>query len=206
MTQQVSAIKAVLKRDRGVVFAGVLLVAALAWAYTVYLARDMDNMGTAMSMPMTESWGAVDFGLILLMWVVMMVAMMVPTAAPMVLVFASVSRKRREEQRPYVPTAVFLLGYVLVWGGFAAAATLAQWGLHTASLLSSMMGESTSSILGGSLLLAAGLFQWSPLKTVCLTHCRSPLGFLMSEWREGSRGALTMGAPLGYSASDAAGC
>ena len=78
----------------------------------VYLAKDMDNMDMvmAMSMPMTESWGAVDFGLMLLMWVVMMVAMMVPTAAPMVLVFASVSRKRREEQRPYVPTSVFLLG------------------------------------------------------------------------------------------------
>lgn len=191
--QRAFAIEAVLVRDRGVVLAGILLVAALAWAYTVYLAQDMDNIGTAMSMPMTESWGAVDFGLMLLMWVVMMVAMMVPTAAPMVLMFAKVSRKRREEQRPYVPTSVFLLGYVMVWGGFAALATLAQWGLHTASLLSSMMGESTSPILGGSLLLAAGIFQWSPLKTVCLTHCRSPLGLLMSEWREGPRGALTMG-------------
>ena len=193
--QQVSAIEAVLKRDRGLVIAGILIVAALAWAYTVYLAQDMDNMvmGMAMSTPMTESWGAVDFGLMLLMWVVMMVAMMVPTAAPMVLVFAKVSRKRREEQRPDVPTGVFLLGYVLVWGGFAALATLAQWGLHTASLLSSMMGESTSPILGGSLLLAAGIFQWSPLKSVCLTRCQSPLGFLMSEWREGPRGALTMG-------------
>ena len=203
--QRAFAIEAVLVRDRGVVLAGILLVAALAWAYTVYLAQDMDNIGTAMSMPMTESWGAVDFGLMLLMWVVMMVAMMVPTAAPMVLMFAKVSRKRREEQRPYVPTSVFLLGYVMVWGGFAALATLAQWGLHTASLLSSMMGESTSPILGGSLLLAAGIFQWSPLKTVCLTHCRSPLGLLMSEWREGPRGALPeapspWGCAMGYSA------
>ena len=100
---------------------------------------------------------------------------------------------RREQEHPYVPTGVFLSGYLLVWSGFSAAATLANWGLHANSLLSSMMGTSTSSYLGGALLMTAGAFQWSPLKSACLTHCRSPLGFLMSDWREGTGGALRMG-------------
>ena len=150
------------------------------------------DMGTGMAMPQMQTWAAADFLLMFLMWAVMMVAMMVPTAAPMILLYAAVNRRRREQQRPYVPTGVFLSGYILAWSGFASLATVANWGLHANSLLSSMMGESTSSVLGGSLLVAAGIFQWSPLKNVCLTHCRSPMGFLMSEWREGAGGALAM--------------
>jgi predicted metal-binding membrane protein len=123
---------------------------------------------------------------------VMMLAMMVPTAAPMILVFATVSRQRRAQDRPFVPASVFLLGYIAVWSGFAAAATVAQWGLHSMALLSPML-VSTSPLLGGALLVAAGVFQWSPLKHICLTRCRSPLGFLMSEWREGTKGVLVMG-------------
>ena len=90
-------------------------------------------------------------------------------------------------------TAVFLSGYFVVWSGFAAVATLGNWALHVNSLLSSMMGESASAYLGGGLLIAAGLFQWSPLKYACLSHCRSPLAFLMSDWREGTWGVLNMG-------------
>ena len=190
-TQAVTPIEAVLKRDRAVVLAGVVAVAALAWAYTVYLAQGSSNMD--MTMAQLQSWSAADFGLMFLMWAVMMTAMMVPSAAPMVLLFATVNRRRREQQGPYVPTGVFLMGYVLVWSGFAAAATLANWGLHANSLLSSMAGGSTSAYLGGALLMVAGAFQWSPLKSVCLTRCRSPLGFLMSEWRDGTGGALKMG-------------
>ena len=104
--------------------------------------------------------------------------------------------QRREREDPVVPTAVFLLGYLLVWTGFSALATLAQWGLHSAALLSPMM-VSTSSVMGGVLLLAAGIFQWTPLKNACLIHCRSPLAFLMSEWRDGKRGALLMGVKHG---------
>jgi predicted metal-binding membrane protein len=192
--QQLTPLEIVLRRDRVVVLAGVGAVAALAWAYIVYLAWGMRGMdvGSGMAMPQMQAWGAVDFVLTFFMWAVMMVAMMVPTAAPMILVFATINRKRREQQRPFVPTAVFLLGYASVWTGFAAAATLAQWGLHSAALLSPMM-VSTSSILGGALLLAAGVFQWSPLKYVCLAHCRTPMGFVMTEWREGADGALLMG-------------
>jgi predicted metal-binding membrane protein len=84
------------------------------------------------------------------------------------------------------------MGYVLVWSGFAAAAAVSQWGLNMAALLSPMM-VSVNPFLGGGLLIAAGLFQWSPIKYVCLNHCRTPLGFIMTEWREGPKGALTMG-------------
>ncbi len=189
--QAITTIEAVLQRDRAVVLGGVVAVAALAWAYTIYLAQSSSNMD--MGMAQLQSWSAADFGLMFLMWAVMMTAMMVPSAAPMVLLFATVNRQRRKQQGPYVPTGVFLMGYVLVWSGFATAATLANWSLRANSLLSTVTGGSTSAYLGGALLMAAGAFQWSPLKAVCLTRCRSPLSFLMKEWRDGTGGALKMG-------------
>ncbi len=96
------------------------------------------------------------------------------------------------QQSPVVPTGVFLLGYLIAWAWYSALATLGQWGLHTAALLSPTM-VNASPILGGALLLAAGIFQFTPLKYACLTRCRSPLGFLLNEWRDGTRGALIMG-------------
>ena len=195
MTSQTAAsspLESVLRRDRVVIIASILAVAALSWAYMVYLAQGR-GMDMDMAMAQMSSWGAADFGLMFLMWAVMMTAMMIPTAAPMILLFAAVNRKRRENQGPYVPTGVFMSGYVLVWCGFAAAATLGNWALHVNSLMDSMMGESSSAYLGGSLLMVAGAFQWSRLKYVCLTHCRSPISFLMTDWREGSTGALKMG-------------
>jgi predicted metal-binding membrane protein len=189
-----STLEAVLKRDRTIVLAGVAGLSALAWAYLLALAWRMPHreMAMAMAMPHMQAWEATEVLLTWVMWAVMMVAMMTPSAAPMILMFATVNRRRRGQQGPFVPTTVFLLGYLLVWGGFSVVATLAQWGLHTAALLSPMM-VSTSPMLGGLLLLAAGIFQWTPLKSTCLTQCRSPLGFLMTEWREGAWGALLMG-------------
>jgi predicted metal-binding membrane protein len=131
-----------------------------------------------------------------LMWAEMMVAMMVPSAAPMVLTFALVNRKRREQEQPYVRTGFFLLGYLVVWTAFSAIAAIAQWLLHAEALLSSRM-VSTSPFVGGALLIAAGIFQWTPLKDRCLMQCRSPLNFLMTDWREGRRGALAMGLKHG---------
>lgn len=184
-------LEAVLQRDRLVVLSGLVALAILAWAYVGYMAWDMGNMAD-MAMPRMQAWGFVDLIMVFVMWAVMMVAMMVPTAAPMLLLFATINRRRQTQQRPFVPTAIFLAGYVLVWTGFSVLATLAQWGLHEGTLLSPMM-VSTSPLLGGGLLLAAGLFQWTPLKYTCLAHCRSPLGFLTTEWREGVWGALVMG-------------
>ena len=191
---EASTLEAVLKRDRTIVLAGVAGLSALAWAYLLALAWRMPHreMAMAMAMPHMQTWGATEVLLTWVMWAVMMVAMMTPSAAPMILTFATINRRRRAQHGPFVPTTVFVLGYLLVWGGFSVLATLAQWGLHTAALLSPML-VSTSPMVGSILLLAAGLFQWTPLKSTCLTQCRSPLGFLMTEWREGAWGALQMG-------------
>jgi len=114
----------------------------------------------------------------------------------MILTFARVNRQRREQERPFVSTGMFVLGYLVVWSGFSLIAALAQWALHGAALLSPMM-KSNSSILGGVILIGAGLFQWTPWKRACLNHCSSPLGFLLGEWREGRAGALAMGIKHG---------
>ena len=185
-------LESILKRDRTIVIAGLVGIALLSWAYVVYLAWQMEGMDPGMAMPQIQPWSGTDFLLMFLMWAVMMVAMMVPSAAPMVLMFATVNRQRRARTAPYVPTAVFALGYVVVWAVFSLAATLTQWGLNEAALLSSMM-RSTTTVLGGLLLVVAGVFQWTPLKEACLVHCRSPLGFIMTHWREGRRGAFLMG-------------
>ena len=186
-----------LKRDRVLVVAGLAAITLLAWAYLFYLAQDMsggEGMGGVelAGSAMIVAWGPVDFGLMFLMWAVMMVGMMVPSATPMILAFATINRRRRQNGNPYVPTGVFLSGYLMVWACFSVGATLLQWALHSASLLSPMM-VSASPILGGILLLAAGAFQWSPLKNACLRNCRTPMGFITNDWREGHRGALVMG-------------
>jgi predicted metal-binding membrane protein len=186
---------AVLRRDRLVILTGLALVTALAWAYILFLSANMAGMDMA-AMPRVQAWGATELLLTFIMWAVMMVAMMTPSASPMVLTFAGINRRRRVQGRPLASTSMFLLGYLLVWVGFSALATLFQWGLHSAALISPMM-ETTSPILGGVILLAVGIFQLTPLKNVCLSHCRTPMGFILTEWREGSLGALTMGLKHG---------
>jgi predicted metal-binding membrane protein len=182
---------AAVRRDRAVVVAGIGGVAALAWVYVARMgamASPKALMGPMPGMPVLESGWALLTG----MWAVMMVAMMLPSAAPTILLFAAVSRRRRQQSRPAVPVAVFTLGYLLVWTLYATAAATLQWELHRRVLLSPAMA-SASPLLGGALLVAAGLYQWMPLKGACLSHCRSPLGFFSAEWREGPRGALVMG-------------
>ena len=152
--------------------------------------------GMNMSGPDLNPWSTATLLPLFLMWIEMMVAMMIPSAAPMILTFALVNRKRREAERPFVPTGVFLLGYLVVWTGFSALAALAQWILHGRALLSPMM-VGTSPMLGGALLITAGIFQWTPLKGACLIHCQSPLGFLLTDWREGRWGAFGMGLKHG---------
>ncbi|HEV8544321.1 MAG TPA: DUF2182 domain-containing protein [Verrucomicrobiae bacterium] len=196
------ALESILKRDRAIVVTGLAAISFVAWAYMVREARAMYNtgicscVGMQMSGPDTTQWQVTTLLPLFLMWAEMMVAMMLPSAAPMILTFATVNRKRREQDRPFVPTAIFLLGYIFIWTVFSAIATFAQWTLHGQALLSPMM-VSNSRWLGGTLLLAAGLFQWIPLKHSCLAHCRSPLNFLLAEWREGKLGALWMGLKHG---------
>jgi predicted metal-binding membrane protein len=193
-------LEAALRRDRYIVLAGLAAITLLAWAYLFYLARDMsgmEGMGELGGMAMSGGnvgigWAPANIVLTYLMWAVMMVGMMAPSSAPMILTFAGINRRRRERGSPYVPTAVFLSGYLLVWAGFSLAATVAQVGLSLSFLLSPMMA-SASPVFGGLLLLVAGAFQLSPLKSVCLRHCRTPMGFITNDWREGRRGALLMG-------------
>jgi predicted metal-binding membrane protein len=153
-------------------------------------------MGMKMSGPDMQAWSLSQLFPLFLMWAEMMVAMMIPSAASTILVFAVVNRNRRAQEQPFVPTGIFLLGYLAVWTAFSALAAVAQWALHATALLSPMM-VSTSPILGGILLIAAGVFQWTPLKNACLTHCRSPLSYLMTDWREGKPGAFIMGLKHG---------
>jgi len=156
-------------------------------------AMDMSGMNmSGMVMLDTQEWGATTVLLLFVMRAVMMVAMMVPSAAPMVLAFLAMNHRRQTAARPLVPVGIFLFGYLAVWTAYSAVAVLAQWGLHKAALLSPTMAA-TSPILTGGLLLAAGVFQWTPLKRACLKGCRSPLSFLMSEWRDGTAGAFVMG-------------
>ena len=192
----------ILKRDRVIVLAALAALTLLAWAYMVREARVMNLTGICSCAGMQlsrldpERWSVAMLLPLFLMWAEMMVAMMIPSAAPMILMFALVQRKRRELERPFVPTGIFLLAYLLVWTGFSALAALAQWFLHGRALLSPTM-VSTSPVLGGALLIAAGVFQWTPLKQACLAHCRSPVHFLVNGWREGKLGALIIGLKHG---------
>ena len=192
----------ILKRDRWIVLSALAAIGVVAWVYMIREARAMNLTGVcccagmAMSGPDVRPWSVATLPPLFLMWSEMMVAMMIPSAAPMILTFSRVNRKRRDQERPYVPTAIFLSGYLLVWTTFSALAALAQWLLHATSLLSPTM-VTTSPWLGGALLIATGIFQWTPLKNACLTHCRSPLSFLMSDWREGRWGAFEMGLKHG---------
>ena len=187
------------RHDKIVVLALVVLVSALAWAFTVHQAMRMDEMEAAMwrdmNMSMNDmepSWMPVDALLMVAMWSAMMAAMMVPGASPMITAFATINRRRRERSAPYVPTAVFLLGYLIAWTGFSTLATTLQYLLQMTGLLTTMM-QSTSHYWSAALFFSAGLYQFSPLKETCLTYCRSPDGFILSEWRDGNLGAVIMG-------------
>ena len=153
--------------------------------------RMMAEMGMSMDMP----WQTADVLLAFAMWAVMMVGMMTPSAAPVVLLVAGMNRRRGAQRVPGLVFA-FGAGYLLIWVAFSAAAALSQWALHQAALLSPAMTTSTSR-LGAAILIAAGIYQLTPFKGTCLTHCRSPLGFLMSHWRDGTAGAMRMGMAHG---------
>jgi predicted metal-binding membrane protein len=156
-----------------------------------------DTMRMAHSTMMQPAvWTPSYAALMFLMWWIMMVAMMVPSASPMILLFARIQRQQKEKGSPFVPTSVFTAGYLVTWGVFSVIATGAQWGFEHAGLLSAMM-ISTSGLFAGILLLAAGIYQLTPLKHACLRHCRSPIQFIMHHWRIGAGGAFRMGIDHG---------
>lgn len=181
-----------LRRDRLIVAIGTAAVAALAWAYLASGAgmdtETMADMPDMAPMPWTPLYAALLF----VMWWVMMIAMMAPSAAPTVLLYATVKRKQETASCAAMDAWIFLAGYLVTWAGFSVVAVLVQWALERLGLLSMAMA-STSSILGGLVLLAAGLYQFTPLKRACLRYCESPLMFLSRHWRPGTRGAFHMG-------------
>lgn len=173
---------------------GLVAVAGAGWLYLVYMAWGMANMdvpAAQLFMPAMMHWGAMDLVLVFVMWAIMMAAMMLPSATPMVRTFARSAHGQPGHSVPSL-TSAFVGGYLAVWTLFSAVITLAQWGLLELRLVTPMM-ESASSWLSGGLLLAAGVFQFTELKNSCLNKCRTPMGFLMTEWRPGARGAFVMG-------------
>jgi len=195
-----SAAFSIPRRERWIIAAALAAIIAAAWLYMVHEARAFTVTGVcecfSMEMGSGRKWAAGTMLPLFFMWAGMMVAMMLPSATPMILTFATVSRKRRQQQRPYVPVTIFVAGYVVVWTGFSLVAAAAQWFLHRKALLSPAMA-SQSAIFAGLLLLAAGIFQFTPLKHTCLRQCRAPLEFIMTRWREGAGGAFRMGLEHG---------
>lgn len=190
-------VTAVVNSDRAVVGVSLAGITVLAWVYLLREAEQMSRMDLGMAMPQTASWDASHLAFLTVMWSIMMVAMMVPSVTPMVMMFSTVNRKRLEsDRRDLLPIGIFVLGYLIAWAVFSVGAGLAQWSLHAATLLSPMM-TSTTPILGGLLLIAGGVYQWTPLKYACLVHCRTPMSFLLTSWRPGRRGALIMGLQHG---------
>jgi len=192
-----STLEHVLRRDRAVVTGGLAGVVLLSWLHLVRGAgMDMHAMGD-MVMPMAMSaWTPGYFLLVASMWAVMMAAMMLPSAAPMILLYATVARRRRARGEVVAATGVFALAYLAVWAAFSVGAAALQWGLDAAALLSPMMAT-TSVAVAGLVLVAAGAYQFTPLKQACLRQCRSPLDFVLGHWREGARGAFVMGGRHG---------
>lgn len=174
-----------LAAQRNLILGSLLALAGAAWAVLVIqaAAADDDEMGLRMDM---------GLGLFMAIWVVMMVAMMFPTAAPVILAFGRIQANKRAREAPYVPTAVFVLAYLVVWSlAGVAAFVVAGWAESLAA--DRAWFDDNAARLGAGLLVLAGVYQLSPLKRVCLSRCRTPLSFILSYWKPGYRGALTLG-------------
>jgi predicted metal-binding membrane protein len=188
------------RHDRALALSAILAITVLSWIYLVRMAAMMTAstgeraMHAAMGMPEMAAWGSAELLMLFLMWAVMMTGMMLPSAAPMIVLVIGTYRRRGDRAR--ILTLAFTSGYLIAWTAFSGAAALVQFALHRAALLSPSM-STTSALLGGAILLAAGVYQWLPIKAECLTRCRSPLAFLGTHWREDAAGALRMGLQHG---------
>ncbi|MGE4053678.1 MAG: DUF2182 domain-containing protein [Vicinamibacterales bacterium] len=189
-------LESALKHDRTSALVLLVLVPAVSWIWIVAMARDMyGSMSGASAWMMTLQWDLPHLLLLWAMWAVMMTAMMLPSASPLLLLYGAAARRSAEIARD---RHVYALagGYLAVWALFSLGATMLQRELSALLLLSPMM-EATSTRTSGALLLLAGLYQFTPLKHACLRACQSPLGFMMTHWRGGWSGALRMGAAHG---------
>ena len=172
-------------------------VLAPVWLWLARASLDMyGSMQGPSAWMMRATWDASYTTLIFVMWTAMMAGMMLPSAAPAVLIYASVARSGTSPERPVLRAYLFAAGYLLVWAAFSAAATLVQRALATRALVTPMM-EAASPYLTAALLVVAGTYQWSAWKRACLARCRGPSAWLSENWRRGTWGALRLGAEHG---------
>lgn len=205
-----ATLEAILRRDRVIVAGTLIVLTALAWSYVLWLAADMDMGGMDMSgfrmipagmglmKPAAAPWNAAEFAFVFAMWAVMMIGMMTPSASPMILLYARVGGQAANKGNALAATWWFGAGYLLVWTAFAFAATLAQWVLERECLLTPAVAGS-SQVFGGMVMIAAGLYQWMPLKDACLRQCQAPWLFIQRHggFRGDARGSLSLGARHG---------
>ncbi len=173
--------------------AGVLMfIILLGWIFLAWVVLDMSHPLAKLMMPMNAGWSIGNLLAVFIMWAMMMMAMMLPSAMPMVLTFINLCRNRGYAAHG----RIFIAAYLVIWTGFSAAATALHWALQATGLLTPMM-SSSSIWLSAILLLVAGVVQFTSLKEVCLRHCRTPMGYLLTEWKEGAAGAWRMGVKHG---------
>jgi predicted metal-binding membrane protein len=190
------------RRERWILISGLTVLVLFAWVYLFYLSNSMSQsdmrMGAGMqtAMPAPMPWSRSEFLLTFLMWAVMMAGMMIPSAMPMVMIFDKLRRQRHPGKTAIQYTGLFVAGYLAAWTAYSFFAALAQGWLHNKALLD-MNAAATSPLLGGLVLMAAGGYQFTKWKNACLRYCRSPLGYLMTEWRDGLDGAFRMGVQHG---------
>ena len=180
----------------GIIFS-LASVTIICWVYLIMMVREMSTPEyLSMASLQIQHWSMGYFWMMFAMWSIMMVGMMLPSVAPMILIYAAVAKKASKQETPVAPIGAFTLGYLTVWIVFSLFATIAQWGLDKAAMLSPMM-VAKSPYLGTGLLIAAGIYQWLPIKKSCLQHCRSPFHFISSHWQPGKFGAFKMGLDHG---------
>ena len=197
MRQAPTLIETALQHDRAVMLSVLVAIPLAAWTWIVLMARDMyGDMRGASAWMMTSVWDWPHVLLLWVMWAVMMTAMMLPTAAPLILLYAAAARRNAEPGSPAGRVYALAAGYVSIWALFSVLATALQRVLASALVLNPMMEPATP--IGGAVVLAiAGLYQLTPLKRACLRACRSPLGFMVQRWRGGISGAFRLGIDHG---------
>jgi predicted metal-binding membrane protein len=184
--------------ERIVLQAALILATAAAWSVTIIETSEVPTFYPFLFKAFCGTkWTVGSATSAFIMWVSMMVAMMLPSTAAVIDAFATIARRRRARQQPYTPTLVFVGGYIVAWSCFGAVATIVQWQLYSVAILAPNM-QNTSLAFAGVILLTAGLYQFTALKLACLRGCRSPLAFIISEWRDGHFGAFFMGVRHGF--------
>ena len=187
--------------ERWLVFGLVGAVMLVSWGWMLHMAWAMDDLmrgglSDAWMPPAAGPWSPYDLWMLFAMWAIMMVAMMTPAALPMLKMYRTLQLNRQKQGQEQASWVVLLTGYLLTWTFYSALISVVQYPLHQWGLLDPMM-DSRSYLFSGSLLIVAGLYQWTPWKDACLQRCRTPLQFLMAHWRNGYDGALRMGLDHG---------